>query len=203
MKTINYVGILLLSLAAACNSTPKRNTDKAVVEDKVVSKDVKEIPMEKLIVPGKQVGALYLGQDMKEVFATLGNANDGDAAMGSALAIWKKDSISVFSSYRDSNMVVKAAKQIAVGSSAYSTAEHIHTGVKLSQLIDAWPRLKLSAVYVNEKSKDTLKIFDDVAAGIAFDIENGLCSRIIVHPKDKSVQGTYLSMYPGWKAVMQ
>ncbi len=203
MKTINYFGILLLSLAVACNSANKQNTGKADVENAVVSKKVKEVPKDKLIIPGKQVGALYLGQDMKEVFAALGNANDGDAAMGSALAIWKKDSISVFSSYRDSNMVIKAAKQIAVGSSAYSTADHIHTGVKLSQLIDTWPGLKLSAVYVDEKSKDTLKIFDDISAGIAFDIENGLCSRIIVHPKNKSVQGTYLSMYPGWKAVMQ
>lgn len=203
MKIINYAGILLLGLAAACNSANKQSTDKAVVENTIVSKEAKEIPDDKLIIPGRQVGALYLGQDMKAVFASLGNANDGDAAMGSALAIWKKDSISVFSSYRDSNMVVKAVKQIAVGSPAYSTADHIHTGIKLSQLIDRRPGLKLSAVYVNEKSRDTLKIFDDVAAGISFDIEKGLCSRIIVHPKAKSVQATYLSMYPGWKVVGQ
>ena len=203
MRTINYTGILLLGLALGCTSTAKKNTGQAVVENTAVNKEVKEIPEDKLIVPGKQVGALYLGQDMKEVFARLGNANDGDAAMGSALAMWNKDSISVFSSYRDSNMVVKAAKQIAVGSAGYSTANHIHTGIKLSQLIDLHPGLKLSAVYVNEKSKDTLKIFDDVAAGIAFDVEQGRCSRIIVHAKDKSVQGTYLSMYPGWNAVRQ
>lgn len=203
MKTINYAVLLLLGLSAACNSATQKTTDKANVPNTAISKEVRPIPLDKLIIPGKQVGTLYLGQDMKEILAELGPANDGDAAMGSALAIWNKDSISVFSSYRDSNMVIKAAKQIAVGSSAYSTADHIHTGIQLAQLVHLRPELKLSALYVNEKSSDTLKILDDVKAGIAFDIEKGLCSRIVVHPKNKSVQSTYLSMYPGWNAIKQ
>lgn len=201
MKAINYVGKLLLSLAVACNSATKKNTTESVVENTVVREEVREIPNDKLIVPGKQIGNLYLGQDMKEIFTLLGTPDDGDAGMGSVLTIWRKDGISIFSSYRDSNMVVKAAKQIAVAAPEYATADHIHTGIKVRQLIDSWAGLKLSAVYVHEKSKDTLKIFDDVAKGIAFDIEQGVCSRIIIHAKGKSVQGTYLSMYPGWKLV--
>lgn len=201
MKTINYAGILLLALTAACNPSTEKNTNEKVVENTVVTEEVKEIPNDRLIVPGKQIGVLYLGQDMNEVAALLGTPNDGDAAMGSALGIWKKDSIAVFSSYRDSNMVVKAAKQISVGSPAYQTPDRIHTGIKLPQLMEAWPSLKLSSVYINEKSGDSLKVFDDVAEGIAFDIEKNQCSRITVHAKDKSVNATYLSMYPGWKKV--
>lgn len=193
--------MLLLSLAVACNTAPKKNIDEAVIENTVMTEEVKEVPNHKLIVPGKQVGALFLGQDMKDVFTLLGNADDGDAAMGSALAIWKKDSISIFSSYRDSNMVVKAAKQIATASSTYLTADHIHTGMTQTQLIDAWPAVRLSGVFVHEKTNDTLKVFDDMAGGIAFDIEQDLVSRIIVHEKGRSVEATYLSMYPGWRSL--
>lgn len=201
MKTINYAGMLLLSLAMACNSATENNTKEKVVENAVVSEEAKEIPNEQLIVPGKQVGVLYLGQDMKEVNEHMGKVDDGDAAMGSALSIWKKDSITIFSSYRDSNMVVKAAKQISVGSPVFNTADHIHTGAKLSQLIKIWPDLKKASIYVNEKTNDSLYVYDDIAAGIAFDIQSDTCSRITVHTKNKESNGSYLSMYPGWKKI--
>ncbi|MGY0037855.1 hypothetical protein [Pedobacter sp. NJ-S-72] len=82
---------------------------------------------------------------MKTVFKLLGKADDGDAAMGSALGIWnKKKPTIIFSSYRDSNMVIKDVKQISVASNDFSTAEGIHTGVTLT---------KLKAIYLSDTQK--------------------------------------------------
>jgi len=199
MKTTYFAVMLLLTLAVACNPAAKKDKKEKIAENAGISK--KTIDNDRLIVPGKQIGAIYLGQDMKAVFDLLGKADEGDAAMGSALGIWKKDSLAIFSSYRDSNMVVKAVKQISSASSSFNTAEQIHTGVKLAQLTAVWPALKKVTAYLNEKTGDTLQVYDDIAAGIAFDVQKGLCTTITVHTKNKAVNSSYLSLHPGWKNI--
>lgn len=201
MRRINFTGLLLLGLAAACNPATEKNTTDKVVENTVVSEEVKEVPNERLIVPGKQAGKIYLGQDMQEVFTLLGRPDEGDAAMGSALGIWTKDSVAIFSSYKDSTMVAKTVKQISVSSAAFNTADHIHAGMPLAQFKAALPAIKEGAAYVNEKTRDTLRVYDDMAGGIGFDVVDGKCVSVIIHPKDKPVNSTYLSTYPGWKII--
>jgi len=220
MKILNYAGMILLGLATACNSsTDKSNQEDSVstqteqVEDSTAADPLEDTTMRAdelaeqeeyaLIVPGKRIGKIYLGQDMKEVFDLLGTPDDGDAAMGSAVGVWIKSSMTIYSHYRDSTMVVKAVKQISVASDTYYTAEKIATGMSLNQVKAAYPALKASASYVNLKNKDKLQVYDDLEGGIAFDIQNNKCTMITVHPKGKPVNAAYLDLHPGWKRVEQ
>jgi len=177
----------------------------------IADHEIEKIDSAKLIVPGSRAGEIYLGQDMQEVFKKLGNADDGDAAMGSALGIWytkssadstKRDPVTIFSSYRDSTMVVKVVKQLSVSAHEFSTTDGVHPGIKLSKLQSIYPSLKRSMQYVNEKTKDTLSVYDDRNAGIAFDIQKDTCSAITIHPKNKPANSTYLPLHPGWRMVI-
>lgn len=210
MKLINYLAFGLLTSAVACHSVSDQKKKELIDSGKIAAKKIKEVDSAKLIIPGERAGLIYLGEDMQNVFKQLGNADDGDAAMGSALAIWYtkssadstlRDPITIFSSYRDSNMVVKIVKQLSVSATDFTTKEGVHTGFKLKALQAVYPSLKKAESYVNDKNKDTLTIYDDTSAGIAFDIHRDTCLAITVHPKNKAVNSTYLPVHPGWSVV--
>jgi len=214
MKCINYLGAVLIGLTAACHSS----TDQKIQQDSTVTRSDTVITEKKkskpdssaLVIAGKQVGNIYLGQDMQDVFRLLGTPNDGDAAMGSALGIWygkdplkgKRNPLVIFSSYRDSNMVVKAVKQISVGAEEFRTAEGIHTGIRLAALLAAYPSLKKTETYLNSKDKtDTLNVYDSIAEGIAFDVQRDTCTAITVHVKNRAANAVYLPVHPDWKRL--
>ncbi|AMP97218.1 hypothetical protein AY601_0249 [Pedobacter cryoconitis] len=202
MNKLNYTGLLLFAMATACHSPADQKKDPFSTAHTVTAIEDKKIDSTKLIIAGKQAGSIYLGQDMQAVFKLLGRPDDGDAAMGSALAIWnKKEPLLVFSSYRDSNMVIKGVKQISVSAPGFSTAEGIHTGISLKALMVAYPELEKAAVYTHLQTKAELTVYDAVAKGIAFDVQKDTCTAITIHPSSKSVNEVYLTMYPGWKKL--
>lgn len=212
MKTFNYLGLLLAGLTGACHSAPDQHTQTVTKETLSNTAAVKTVDSVLLIIPGKQVGCLYLGQNMKDVDKLLGRPDDGDAAMGSALGIWysldkkKKDTLKtnpliIFSAYRDSNMVVKDVKQISVSAPGFSTAEGLHTGVSLAQLKAIYPSLKKTESYVGKSNKDSLIVYDVIDKGVAFDIQQDICTEITVHQEDKAVNAVYLTVHPEWKKI--
>lgn len=199
MKKIINPALLFISLAAACNPAADQQKKSVSTAETVVNvKEEKKADSTKLLIAGKQAGQIYLGQDMKTVSELLGRPDDGDAAMGSALGIWnKKEPLIIFSSYRDSNMVIKDVKQISVSSGSFSTAEGIRTGVSLTVLKKTYPELKKAASYTRKEEK--LTVYDVASKGIAFDVQNDTCTAITIHPVNKSVNEAYLTMYPDWK----
>jgi len=205
MKKINYLWLLFIGIATACNSSAKQEKEVVPATKESAPAGTSINTKEKadsahLLIAGKRAGNIYLGQDMENVFKLLGRPEDGDAAMGSAIGIWdKKTPLIIFSSYRDSNMVVKAVKQISVSAASYTTAEGIHTGVSLRKLKTIYPALKKAAFYTNAKTRGQLTVYDDESKGIAFDIQKDTCTAITIHPINKSVNGVYLTMYPDWK----
>lgn len=202
MNKLNYTGLLLVAMATACHSPADQKKDPFSTAHAVTAVENNKIDSTRLIIAGKQAGNIYLGQDMEAVFKLLGKPDDGDAAMGSALAIWNKSKpLIVFSSYRDSNMVIKDVKQVSVSAADFSTAEGIHTGLSLKALKAAYPELEKAAAYTHTKTKAELTVYDAVSKGIAFDIQQDTCTAITVHPLNKSVNGVYLTMYPGWKKL--
>ncbi|SDM29644.1 hypothetical protein [Pedobacter antarcticus] len=159
-----------------------------------------------LLIPGKQAGKVHLGQDMQKIFEILGKPADGDAAMGSAMGVWYNpkatgniDTVTVFSSYRDSTMSVREVKQVSVTSMFNQTEGGVHTGMKLDQLVEIYPDLKLVQRFKKEKGNGELLIYDHPGDGIAFDIVNGICTAITIYPAGKSVNQIYLPARPGWK----
>lgn len=222
MKLFNYSVLLLTGLTAACHSSAnKQNTNvkeekmngtgvHASAQLKHTADPAKTADSALLLIPGKQAGNIYLGQDMKAVTGLLGRPDDGDAAMGSALGIWynhtekdtvKKNPLVIFSSYCDSNMVVKDVKQISVSAPDFSTAQGIHTGIALAKLKEVYPAIKKAETYTSNKAKDTLTVYDLKDRGIAFDIQKGICTAITIHQQNRAVNGVYLTIHPAWKKV--
>jgi hypothetical protein len=212
MKRMNYLGVVLLALSTACHSPASNNAQQDSTFTKKdtsvrMAQKAKVDPL-KLVIAGKQAGRIYIGQYMEEVAELLGRADDGDAAMGSALGIWydghqkalKKNPTVIFSSYRDSNMVIKAVKQVSVAAPGFQTAEGISVGAKLVELLEAYPSLKKTEIYVNAQ-KDSVFVYDSLADGIAFDIRRDTCTAITVHVKNRPANAVYLPVHPEWKKL--
>jgi hypothetical protein len=195
---------------AGCNPGNKATQPKV---DAGQQSEKATVDQSKLIVPGKSVGRLYLNQDMASVFEIMGKADAGDAAMGKAWSIWyskvsgkqTEDQIAVYSSYKDSTMSGKSAKEILVTAPDYRTQSGLRTGISLDSIQNVLPALKQVARYVNDSEHDTLDIYDDRRSGIAFGVkrraEKQISTAVYVHFPNESVNNTNLTIYPGWRQL--
>jgi len=212
MRQFNILSVLLLALAIGCNE-PKKNTQEEDKEARLPAGAFPEYSGDLMIVPGKSIDKVFLGQDMVDVFKLLGNPSDGDAAMGKSWGIWylrdstdtKRGELSVYSSYKDSTMSSKDVKQIVVSATNYRTDKGLRIGVSLDEIKAVFPNVKKAAVYLNAVKKDSLIVYDAEEEGIAFDVRNKgdhfFTTAITVHPKKVSVNSTYLTIHPGWDKI--
>ncbi|AZI26217.1 hypothetical protein EA772_13005 [Pedobacter sp. G11] len=161
-----------------------------------------------LVVPGKSIGEILLGENMTEVGKKLGRPDAGDAAMGKAWGIWyskdstdgQKNELAVYSSYRDTSMMVKEVKQIRITSAQFKTQNGITTGGPEADAKSKFPAMELVSSYLNQ-NKDTVTIYDSRQDGIGFEFLKGKSISITVHPVNQSVNGTYLTLHPEWKLI--
>lgn len=212
MRQFNILSVLLLALVMGCNE-PKKKTAEEDKEARLPAGAFPEYSGDLMIVPGKSIDKVFLGQDMSEVFKLLGNPSDGDAAMGKSWGIWylrdstdtRKGELSVYSSYKDSTMSSKDVKQIVVSATNYRTDKGLRIGVSLDEIKAVFPNVKKAAVYLNAVKKDSLIVYDVEEEGIAFDVRNKgdhfFTTAITVHPKKVSVNSTYLTIHPGWDKI--
>lgn len=201
MKISSFRIALAFCALSAC---AQPSSQKAAREDSVRQAAAPAAP-EALLTPGESAGKFRLGQDMDSIFALLGKPDDGDAAMGKAWGIWHGvDTIAVYSTYADSNMNRRTARQIVVSGEGYRTGNGIGRNTPLETIRESFPALQPAATYVSD-TNDTLWVYDEQAAGIAFDIrkKNGqlLCSAVTIHNRQEPVTATYLTIHAGWKKL--
>ncbi|RZJ86551.1 MAG: hypothetical protein EOO20_18070 [Chryseobacterium sp.] len=161
-----------------------------------------------LVVPGKSIGKISLGENMTEVGKKLGRPDAGDAAMGKAWGIWyskdstdgQKNELAVYSSYRDTSMMVKEVKQIRITSAQFKTRNGLTTGGPEADSKSKFPAMDLVSSYLNQ-NKDTVTVYDSRQDGIGFEFLKGKSISITVHPVNQSVNGTYLTLHPEWKLI--
>lgn len=174
----------------------------------IISGKQKNIDSAFLVVPGKSIGKISLGENMTEVGKKLGRPDAGDAAMGKAWGIWySKDStdgqrneLAVYSSYRDTSMVVKEVKQIRITSAQFKTRNGLTTGGSEADAKLKFPAMELVSSYLNQ-NKDTVTVYDSRQDGIGFEFLKGKSISITVHPVNQSVNETYLTLHPEWKLI--
>ncbi|RBQ02978.1 hypothetical protein [Pedobacter miscanthi] len=207
MKSIKYVLLGLSVSLAACQSANK--TDDQTVDSVAHVSAVTQIPNEKfLVVAGRSVGEISIGEDMEQVGKKLGRPNAGDAAMGKAWGIWySNDStakhpneIAVYSSYRDTSMRIKDVKQIRITSHQFKTKDGLSTGTTLEETKLKFPGIEKLSAYLNE-DKDTVTVYDAKKEGIGFEFLKGKSISLTVHQANIPVNGTYLTLHPEWKLV--
>jgi hypothetical protein len=188
MKSIKFALLGLSMGVAACQSASKTDQNADSISN-LTSVPTQSLDERFLVVAGRSVGEIALGEDMEEVGRKLGRPDAGDAAMGKAWGIWYSDDstakhrneIAVYSSYRDTSMRVKDVKQIRITSNKFKTKDGLATGSTLEDTKQKFPSVKKLSAYLNE-DKDTVTVYDAQKEGIGFEFLKGKSISLTVHP---------------------
>lgn len=207
MKSIKFALLGISMSVAACQSANKtdQNTDSV---SNLASTPMQSIDERFLVVAGRSIGEINLGEDMEGVGKKLGRPNAGDAAMGKAWGIWysddstakRRNEIAVYSSYRDTSMRVKDVKQIRITSNKFKTKDGLATGSTLEDVKSKFPTIKKLSAYLNE-DKDTVAVYDAKKDGIGFEFLKGKSIALTVHQVNIPVNATYLTLHPEWNVI--
>lgn len=191
---IRYGFIIACCLGVACGRESHKGANNArkgvgnpTIHNEPVSPD-------NLISPGKGIGLIHLDENADNLIQALGKPDRSDAAMGASMMLWfdNHDVSGYFVSvYAHHNMGAKdehvsRIKQIRVTSPVYQTSSGIGVGASLQSIQKYFMPLKkhVSGIY----------IYDDVKAGIAFEINKAnKCSAIIVHAATDT-RAAYINM---------
>jgi len=207
MKSIKIICLGLSIGVAACQSSQnaQHKTDSIA---SIESGPGKIIDERFLVVPGRSVGDISLGEDMTKVGARLGRPDDGDAAMGKAWGIWyskdstsgQRDELAIYSSYKDTSMRVRDVKQIRITSPKYKTQDGFTTGRSEADAKLKFNSMERISAYLNEQ-KDTVIVYDAKVDGIGFEFLKGKSISLTVHPVNQGINNTYLTLHPEWKQI--
>jgi len=208
MKNIKFVLLGLSISLAACQSAKKNDEQKTDSVNNLKAAKIQEVDGRFLIVAGKSIGEISLGENMEQVIEKLGRPDAGDAAMGKAWGIWygsdstakQKNEIAIYSSYRDTSMRIKDVKQIRITSNEFKTQDGLTTGASLEDTQLKFPQIKKLSSYLNDK-KDTVAVYDAKKDGISFEFLKGKSISLTIHPVNTAVNETYLTLHPEWKIV--
>jgi len=209
--------ILLCGILFACNQSPKNNStagqsaDTGKVQQPLLNDSVAPSPAStdtgkikttttQLIVPGRSIGNIQLGEDVANVSATLGRPDSSDAGMGSSLMVWfarhnpKGYRISVFA-HRNmgaKDEIISRIQKILITSPGFKTADGMGVGSPETDIKKSYD-LKPTSDYKNKDGK--VQVYTDLDKGISFEIDaSNKCVGIVVHkPHDTAV--AYLNMH--------
>ncbi len=224
MRKIFFYGIVFLSVACnnSSNTTSSKSdtstittTDTIVKHDTVIvnndqsQTDTTASESNPLIVAGESVGKISLGADAATLQSILGKPDMSDAAMGKAWETWygkqrdehnNKTELNIYTAYKDTSMREKTVQQIRTTSSFFKTNDSVHVYSSLDEIKNKYT-VKKSAQYNSDGR--TITVYDDKKNGIAFEMASAstqnICTGIIIHPKNKSVNDIYIMLHPDMK----
>jgi hypothetical protein len=223
MKRILF-SVLTITALHACNSVNKKDVKltEFKMPDSAAATPVTAVPVSlpdtlhasnDTIAAGKSIGYVSINEKMEPVTAELGTPDDGDAAMGKALSIWRSKpsgkgadtvshTITIFSTtnFGDKEEAPRV-QNIRVTSPFFKTVEMIRCGSTLAFIKLQYPAVKKPiAAYTDKASGEVITIYDDQKQGISFEINpEGKCIGIAVHKPGKKIIDTYLPMFPDLK----
>ena len=188
--------LLLPMLLWSCNTATSDATttppiDTATAAAAVLEPDISGNPTPAVdadweIIPGKKVGNTVLGDDPATLLQGLGQPDASDAAMGKAWLVWDgkntENTLAVFTTYADSNMMRKAIRQIRVTSPRFQTVEGLHTGSNKAEVKRVFPKLQQAENIYG----DVPPRYDVISKGISFEFSGNAdynaCTAIMVYP---------------------
>ncbi len=198
---MKYVILILALGIISCNN--KKDAEENV--DVIDSIPTVQVSDKLLIIPGEKIGNIFIGQNADQLESILGKADLSDAAMGKAWLTWFSkvstgitgNELNIYTAYRDDDpdLTEKVVHQIRITSDEFKTVKGISTGKTLEQVKQQYPEIELSGTYDHE-TPNPVSVYDDAESGIAFEMENGICTGIIIHAKDKKVGEEYISFHP-------
>lgn len=204
MKPLPFSLFFIVLTITACQSGS--SDSKVIQTDSAQVSSVEEVT---LIDPGRSIGNVSLGQDMQAVSEILGTPDSGDAAMGKAWGIWYhndpsapgRTELSIYSSYKDSNMTAKDVKQIRTTSNKFKSASGIYVGCSLLNFKSTYTDAELRARYYDPTSGDTIKLYDSRSQGIGAEFINDTSRALTIHPIGTYANETYFTYDPKLKKI--
>jgi hypothetical protein len=215
--TRNIFTLLLCAALFACNQPSKKEntantTDTGRVQQPILddslakspastdTSKIKTVTATQLIIPGRSIGNIQLGEDVATVSTTLGRPDSSDAAMGSSLMVWfakhnqagYRTSVFAHRNMGAKDEIISRIQKILITSPEFKTADGLGIG-SLEADIKISYDLKPTSDYKNKAGK--VQVYTDLDKGISFEIDTtGKCVGIVVHkPHDTAV--AYLNMH--------
>ena len=186
----------IISLLFACNST---STHKTLADSlHVADTALKHLSPQRLIVPGKSIGAILINGNADSLKGLLGKPNFSDAAMGAAYMSWyikHKKVVYQTDVYAHRNMgaadeAISHIKMIRVTYPWYKTADYAGAGSMLKDVKKLYKLKRHPSIGSNK-----LWMYDDYNAGIAFEVDSTQrCVSVLVHAKGDSTV-SYINMH--------
>ncbi|MFD0766350.1 hypothetical protein ACFQZI_15925 [Mucilaginibacter lutimaris] len=210
------VPILAVAVTACRQNTAPKSTDTIDKADTVANTKAadtttvdmpgdKPVPLAQLIVPGISIGQTAINESSENVHKKLGSPDGGDAAMGKSISIWYANHDStgyvtqMYFSRGQGDDEVKRVKQIRVTSPSFKLSGKVYTGTPFNNIKQTY-QLKKTAIFT-DKGKE-LTLYDDVKAGLAFDVDSkGIISGITVHEPGREAASTYLPFFSTLKQL--
>jgi hypothetical protein len=150
-----------------------------------------------LLQPGSSAGKIIIGQNAEKVYALLGKADAGDAAMQKSVSIWYKDhnpksyATAIYTVRDTGDNPAAGIQQVRVTSPAFKTADAIGVSSSLEEIKKKYRITKVTDV---TDSGAQLEMYDSLA-GIAFETDNkGICKAVIIHKANESLKTTSLPL---------
>lgn len=202
-----YILFFFALYCFACNNTVKENKSgkpgaPAMVSHDTLIANAPPDPKETaaLIVPGKSIGLTAIGETAEGIALKLGPADEGDAAMGKSIGTWYSKSNRVHSTtiYFTTNFgdstEAKRVSQVRINSPYFSTKDDIKTSSSFAAIQQSFPAIKETGYYtVTKQIKMIIRTFDDINAGIAFEIDpENICVGVAIHKPGEKAYQTYL-----------
>jgi hypothetical protein len=137
------------------------------------------------VIPGRSIGLVQLGDDLRTTEQRYGPATFQDAVMGGrAWEMWRLRrgrSFEVFCLRPDTH--IHRVNQIRTTSSRFSTASGLRVGSSLVAVRRAYRSLHLLPDEADqpELHRQGVTVYDAVAIGIAFEFQSDTCTAIMVH----------------------
>ncbi|RYU87889.1 hypothetical protein EWM62_15455 [Mucilaginibacter terrigena] len=208
MKPFRYLFIPLFAISiVSCKQKPSATAGNNQLADTVNFVDTaivdmpgdKPVPLAQLIVPGISVGQTAINESLEVVHKKLGKPDGGDAAMGKSISFWyaNHDTSSYVTQIyftRDmGNDETARVKEIRVTSPSFKISSKIHTGLPFNNIKPAYT-LSKTATYTYKGSQH--KLYDDVKAGVGFEVDDkDVIAAIVVHETGTDITTNYQGLF--------
>lgn len=154
------------------------------------------------VIAGKSLGRFELKQEVEQaqLFDILGKADSSDAAMCKSWNMWHLDKrspkkeLDVYA-VCDADVDMRKTIQIMRLSHVnFITEKGITSTSTLGELKTAYPNAE-SIEGIETSSSTQITLIDDVASGIAFEINNDQVTSVSIHAPGEKIINTYLPFY--------
>lgn len=201
VKPTLLVTLLLPLVVAVFQSCGDAATSHAPAPDTSHKTTPDTTALQNQIVPGERLGHITLGMNADSLETVLGYPDASDAAMGKAWLTWNGKNnpsvLNIYTAYKDTTLTQKTVQQIRTTSSFFKTPNGTHVGQSLAQIKQQFPAMAATSTYTEAGAAYTL--YDDVAAGIAFEVRASTCTGILIHKKGHRADDIYIMLHPDMK----